>query len=309
MGRDVAATQFSREDRTRYRQKVRRCLDVFERMLAQSQFDFERPLTGVEIELNLVDETGDPALRNAEVLDAVSARRLPDRAGPVQRRDQRAAADAVRRLGGASWSRASGTPSTTPRSKANATGSHMVMIGILPTLTEQAAATRDSLSANPRYALLNEQIFAARGEDLHIAIDGVQRLATTADTIAPEAACTSVQFHLQVSPTAFPRYWNAAQAIAGVQVALGANSPFFLGKELWRETRIPLFEQATDTRRRRAEGPGRTAAGVVRRALDQLDLRPVRGERPLLPGAAAAVRAGGPGGGLRARRRPARWPS
>jgi hypothetical protein len=31
-------------------------------------------------------------------------------------------------------------------------------------------------------------------------------------------------------------------------VALGANSPFLLGKELWRETRIPLFEQATDTR-------------------------------------------------------------
>ena len=72
MGKDVAATQFSREDRTRYRQKVRSCLDVFERMLAQSQFDFERPLTGVEIELNLVDDAGDPAMRNAEVLDAIS---------------------------------------------------------------------------------------------------------------------------------------------------------------------------------------------------------------------------------------------
>ena len=31
-------------------------------------------------------------------------------------------------------------------------------------------------------------------------------------------------------------------------MALGANSPFLFGKELWRETRIPLFEQATDTR-------------------------------------------------------------
>src|SRR5690606_31164428 len=34
----------------------------------------------------------------------------------------------------------------------------------------------------------------------------------------------------------------------GVQVALGANSPFLLGKALWHETRIPLFLQATDTR-------------------------------------------------------------
>ena len=64
----------------------------------------------------------------------------------------------------------------------------------------------------------------------------------------PEAACTSVQFHLQVSPESFGSYWNAAQAIAGVQVALAANSPFLFGRELWRETRIPLFEQATDTR-------------------------------------------------------------
>ena len=121
------------------------------------------------------------------------------------------------------------------------------MIGILPTVTENHL-NGEALSANPRYALLNEQIFAARGEDLHIQIEGVERLSTYADTIAPEAACTSVQFHLQVAPSSFARAWNAAQAMAGVQVAVGANSPFFFGKELWRETRIALFEQATDTR-------------------------------------------------------------
>src|SRR5262249_32959439 len=115
------------------------------------------------------------------------------------------------------------------------------------TLT-QNQLNAESMSANPRYALLNEQIFAARGEDLHIVIDGAQRLSVTADTVAPEAACTSAQVHLQVSPEDFARFWNGAQTIAGIQVALGANSPFFLGKHLWAETRIPLFEQATDTR-------------------------------------------------------------
>ena len=53
---------------------------------------------------------------------------------------------------------------------------------------------------------------------------------------------------VQVSPDAFAGYWNAAQAIAGVQVALAANSPFLFGGQLWDETRITLFEQATDTR-------------------------------------------------------------
>src|SRR5215216_1826449 len=88
----------------------------------------------------------------------------------------------------------------------------------------------------------------ARREDLHLSIAGVERLSTYADSAAPEAACTSVQLHQLVDLEDFARYWNAAQAIAGVQLAVGANSPFFFGKELWRETRIALFEQATDTR-------------------------------------------------------------
>jgi hypothetical protein len=131
--------------------------------------------------------------------------------------------------------------------RSRAIGAHIVMIGMLPTLTPEHL-TGESLSANPRYTLINEQIFTARGEDLHIAIDGVERLSTQADTIAPEAACTSVQFHLQVSPQDYASSWNAAQCLAGVQLALGANSPFLFGKELWRETRVALFEQATDTR-------------------------------------------------------------
>jgi hypothetical protein len=130
-----------------------------------------------------------------------------------------------------------------------------VMIGALPTLMPEHL-TEASISANPRYKLLNEQIFAARGEDLHISIDGIERLVTYADTIAPEAACTSVQFHLQVSPQDYAANWNAAQAIAGVQVALGANSPFLFGKELWRENRIALFEQATDTRPQELKAQG-----------------------------------------------------
>jgi hypothetical protein len=121
------------------------------------------------------------------------------------------------------------------------------MIGILPTLTEHDVH-EGTMSANERYRVLNEQIFAARGEDMRIAIDGAEQLLTHTDSITPEAACTSVQLHLQVSPDAFANYWNAAQAIAGVQVALGANSPFLFGRQLWHETRITLFEQATDTR-------------------------------------------------------------
>jgi gamma-glutamyl:cysteine ligase YbdK (ATP-grasp superfamily) len=236
----------SREDRRRYREKVRRCLDALARMLQESQFDFERPHIGLEIELNLVDENGDPAMRNAVVLDALADPAWATELGQfnleinVPPRElggggTGALEDEVRRdLNNAS-------------ERGRQVGGRLVMIGILPTLRESDIG-EEWLSANPRYRLLNEQIFAARGEDLDICIEGPERLSTYAETIMPEAACTSVQFHLQVSPDDFGRYWNAAQAIAGVQVALAANSPYLFGKELWRETRIPLFEQATDTR-------------------------------------------------------------
>ena len=63
MGQDVETTAFSREDRQRYRLKVRRCLDVFAQMLGESTFDFDRPMAGLEIELNLVDADYQPAMR------------------------------------------------------------------------------------------------------------------------------------------------------------------------------------------------------------------------------------------------------
>ncbi len=246
MGQDVSATVFSREDRQRYRQKVRTCLDVFARMLREARFDPDRRSVGLEIELNLTDEQGDPAMANARALEAIADADFQTELSqfnveinvPPRLLDGHVLAELEGAVRG-SLNRA--------EERARTVGAHMMIIGILPTVADRHL-TAESFSANPRYVLLNEQIFAARGEDLEISIGGVERLSTFADTIAPEAACTSVQLHQQVEPEAFAPHWNAAQAIAGVQVAVAANSPFFFGKELWRETRIALFEQATDTR-------------------------------------------------------------
>jgi hypothetical protein len=246
MGQEVAARVFSRADRQRYREKVRACLDVFARMLSDARFEPGRGSFGLEIELNLTEDAGAPAMANAAVLEAIADPDFQTELGQfnieINVAPRRFTADVLSELEVAV--RASLNHA---EERSRSTGAHMMLIGILPTI-DDAHLNAGSFSANPRYALLNEQIFAARGEDLHIDIRGVERLSTFADTIAPEAACTSVQLHLQVEPDDFARHWNAAQAVAGVQVAVGANSPFFFGKELWRETRIALFEQATDTR-------------------------------------------------------------
>ena len=246
MGRDIQAIKISGEDRRKYRDKVRRSLDAFARMLRERLFDDNPATVGQEIELNLVDEDGMPSMRNADVLDAIADPAWETEVGQFNLEinvpprlldgDSLATLEAELRA-----------DLNAADAKARGVGSHLVMVGILPTLREDDVH-EGAMSANERYRVLNEQIFAARGEDMRIAIDGPEQLLAHTDSITPEAACTSVQLHLQVSPDAFANYWNAAQAIAGVQVALAANSPFLFGRQLWHETRITLFEQATDTR-------------------------------------------------------------
>src|SRR5918993_1367591 len=254
MGEDVAAQEFSRADRTRHREKVRRNLDVFARMLREARFDTDDPMTGLEVELNLIDEVGDPALRNTEALQAIAD---PDFQTELGRFNIEINVPPARlREGGLTTFEESLRASLNNAEERAATvGAHQIMIGILPTLTEEHLG-RSSISSNPRYALLNDQILDARGEDITISIAGREQLKTTADSIVPEAACTSTQLHLQTSPANFAAYWNASQAIAGVQLAVSANSPYLLGRELWRETRIPLFEQATDTRSEELKAQG-----------------------------------------------------
>ena len=257
MGEEVEAHEFTRADRTRYREKVRRCLDVFARMLREARFDTDDPMTGLEVELNLVDERGDPALKSIEALAAIADPAFQTELGlfnieinvpPVKLREGglEKFEELLRRdLNGAETASAE-------------VGAHLVMIGILPTLAADHM-TAESISPNPRYKLLGEQILNARGEDISIQIAGignVDRLETTTDSIVPEAACTSTQFHVQTSPDSFAEYWNASQAISAIQLALCANSPYLLGHELWRETRIPLFEQSTDTRAEELKAQG-----------------------------------------------------
>jgi gamma-glutamyl:cysteine ligase YbdK (ATP-grasp superfamily) len=246
VGRDIQAIKISGEDRRRYRDKVRRSLDVFARMLRERMFEESPSTVGQEIELNLVDQRGLPSMRNAEVLKVIASPAWATEVGqfnleinvPPRRLEGDALGQLEQEVRG---------DLNAAESRARTVGSHLAMIGILPTLTEPDVHA-ETMSANERYKVLNEQIFAARGEDMRIAIDGAEQLLAFCDSITPEAACTSVQLHVQVSPDAFADYWNAAQAVAGVQVALAANSPYLFGRQLWQETRITLFEQSTDTR-------------------------------------------------------------
>ena len=248
MGRDIESSGYTNEQRQRYREKVRASLDVFEQMLAARSFDFDEPLIGMEIELNLVDADYRPRMDNAEMLAAIAD---PEYQTELGRFNIEFNVPPSRLAGGSVDALEQGLRASLNEAERRCAelGTHIIMVGILPTVMPEDYEG-EWMSSNARYQMLNDAFLSARGEDIHLDITGPtgERLFRYADSLAPESACTSMQLHLQVKPQEFAAHWNAAQVLAGPQLALGANSPYFLGKELWAETRIELFTQAADTR-------------------------------------------------------------
>jgi gamma-glutamyl:cysteine ligase YbdK (ATP-grasp superfamily) len=246
MGEKVVSDGFDLSDRHRYRRKLRECLDALRVLLDERRFERPRNLMGLEIELNLADADGLPRMMNVEVLRRIGSEDFQTELGQFNLEVN----IVPHRLAGRVFDQLAEelrTGLAYADRQAREEGAGIVMIGILPTLTDDDLVSAN-LTAVDRYTLLNDQIMASRGEEVVLDIEGVERLNRTSGSIAPEAACTSVQLHLQVTPERFADVWNASQAVSAVQIAMGANSPFLFGRELWRESRIPLFLQATDTR-------------------------------------------------------------
>ena len=246
MGRDIDTTEFTREDRTRYREKVKANLRVLNELVESGRFETGRRLVGVEMELYLTDHDGHAMPINAELLERIAS---ADFQTELAQFNIEFALDPKRLVGDvfANVEDELRTSLDRAHAKAGTMDAQVTIIGILPTLTD-FDVTEQNLSANPRYKALNDMILSQRGEDIFIRIEGDETLETRTNSILFEAACTSMQLHLQVDPDDFAVYWNAAQALSAPLLAVGANSPFFLGKQLHHETRIALFEQSIDTR-------------------------------------------------------------
>jgi hypothetical protein len=73
VGRDIDEVRFTREDRQRYREKVKRDLDVLRQMLEGGSFETQRKLIGVEVEFYVVDTDGEPMMINAELLSRIES--------------------------------------------------------------------------------------------------------------------------------------------------------------------------------------------------------------------------------------------
>ncbi len=133
------------------------------------------------------------------------------------------------------------------RSVADDMGVGIVLTGILPTLRKSDLGL-ENMTPKPRYAALNRAMSALRGGAYEFHIKGLDELLVKHDSLMLEACNASFQVHFQVGGTEFPNLYNISQLVAAPVLAAGVNSPLLFGRQLWRETRIALFQQAVDTR-------------------------------------------------------------
>jgi len=123
----------------------------------------------------------------------------------------------------------------------------ILLTGILPTIKKNDLVF-NNITPFERYKVLNNILKRLRGNDFRLKIKGVDELILKHESILFEACNTSFQVHLQVPLKGIVDKYNWSQMIAGPMLSIMSNSPLLLGKELWSETRIALFQQSVDLR-------------------------------------------------------------
>jgi CBS domain-containing protein len=201
---------------------------------------------GAEQEMFLIDEARKPALTGLEVLKELDDDRFTHELGlfniEANLSVQEFHSDCLSRMEAETqevYAKA--------REAAHKCDSEIALVGILPTLTKKNLGL-DSMVPIPRYHALNDAIMALRGHDLQFTINGADQLVVKHDNLMLEACNTSFQVHFQVSPEDFAHLYNIAQVVTGPLLAAAVNSPILLGKRLWHETRISVFEYSVDAR-------------------------------------------------------------
>ncbi|WCO00701.1 CBS domain-containing protein [Psychroserpens ponticola] len=125
----------------------------------------------------------------------------------------------------------------------------IILTGILPTFKRKDLVF-ENMTPFQRYKVLNDVMKKVRGNNFRVKVRGVDELILDHESILFEACNTSFQVHLQIDLDDIVDQYNWSQAIAGPILSVMTNSPMLLGRELWSETRIALFQQSIDLRNR-----------------------------------------------------------
>ena len=243
MGQEIEAARFTPNDFVEYADSLRRETGLLRDWFRDDVFSHRDRMGGFELEAWLVDSSAHPLPINDVFLKNLNNPMVV----PELARFNVELNDHPQHLWGSAFGRFEASLGATwqqCRQGAADLDAYLLMIGILPTLQE-SELSQANMSDLKRYRALNEQVLRLReGRPLEIEINGREHLSMEHHNVMLEAAATSFQLHLKVHPDVAARAYNAAMIVSAPMVGVSANSPYLFGRDLWDETRIPLFEQS-----------------------------------------------------------------
>jgi CBS domain-containing protein len=237
-------------ERARYVRALLTDLRALERMLAEGTFERGVAMIGAEQEMFLVDRAYNASPTALELIEKVADPHFTTELG-LFNLEMNADPQPFGGSGLAKMETQLSTLYARVQKAAAELNVQPVLTGILPTLA-RGDLSIDNMVPNPRYLTLNRVMRAAKGDESYdISIKGLDELVARHDSLMFEACNASFQVHLQcMDPSRFGHDYDIAQLVLAPTLAIGTNSPTLLGKRLWAETRIPLFEQSCDIRMR-----------------------------------------------------------
>jgi CBS domain-containing protein len=221
-------------------------IQALEKMLDAGLIEEDVRRIGAEQEMFIVDSAMRPAPLATEVIECANDPRLTTEIGKFNLEANLTPRD----FSGSCLSKMESEVNEVIEVSRRAAGefdSDIVLAGILPTI-QSSDLTEANLTPNPRYAEINRVVTKLHGDNRVIHIKGRDELHLTLQDTFVEFCNTSFQVHLQVGASELANTYNWAQAIAAPVLAAAVNSPLLLHHRLWQETRISLFQLATDTR-------------------------------------------------------------
>ena len=246
MGLDIDRDHFEEDDYARFSRRLREDVGALAELLSRERFGVGAPSLGAELEMSMVGATCRPRPINERVLTDTGDPRFTVELNRFNL-ECNTLPTALAGTPFSSLGRQLDECLTRLRAIARAHDARIALIGILPTLTAEDLES-SAMTDLPRYRALSAGIRRLRREPFHVRIDGEDSLDIHCDDVTYEGANTSLQIHLRVNPSKFAAVYNAVQLATAPALAVSVNSPTFLGRRLWQETRIALFKQAVDDR-------------------------------------------------------------
>lgn len=243
MGQEVLTSHFTKKDFVEFKKNLDSETALLEEFFAAGGFSNDFGVGGFELEAWIVDKTGSPAPINDRYLKSLCDPMIGSELAlfniELNTPAYRLHGDALRRMHREleeSWRRCG--------EKAKEFDAALMAIGILPTVRKEDLVP-ENMSNMKRYRALNDQVMQQRkGNPCIVDIQGREHLRIEQMDVMLEAATTAFQIQFQVDFERSVRFYNAAVIVSAPIVAVSANSPYMFQKDLWDETRIPLFEQS-----------------------------------------------------------------